>query len=249
MKKKVRLRFGAVIAALGLGVSAQAGFVNGGFETGNFTGWTLEHGINYGGAISFSAGSAGHAYIVGAGHNDPYTPFDAPFDGNYMARLNEDNPNADATRLSQTGTMGVGETDLYIAWGAALEDPGHARNQQPYFGIVVKVNGAVVANENHNASDGTAGGWTAGGTGPNGSPLYYDSDVFHISGLNVGDQVYVEMTAVDCSPTGHSGWAYLDGIGTAPPTPPPGASVPDGGATALLLAPALLGLVALRRKH
>lgn len=239
-------------AALGLGATARAGFVNGGFEDGNFTGWTLEYGRNYGSAITWTnLGSTpnGHQYIISklapqpgdpsyvlTSYTDYYNPaFSTPFGGNYMARLNEPSGNYDASRISQTGTMASGENQVFIQWGAVMQDPGHPYNEQPYFDIEVFKNGTSVGHEYHNASD---PGWTYN----NGA--YYSSGVYNLTGLAEGDNVQVVMTAADCGQGGHFGYAYLDGIGTVNPV-----SAPDGAVTGLLVLPALLGLLALRRRR
>ncbi|HEY5743322.1 MAG TPA: hypothetical protein VIS99_12365 [Terrimicrobiaceae bacterium] len=245
---KLRLSLITAVAALGFASPGHAAFINGGFETGDFTGWTLEHGMNSGTSnILFTPGSAGHAYIVGTGDSDPYSPFDAPFEGNYMVRLNEDNPNYDATRISQTATMLAGESDVFINWGAVVEDPGHAINEQPRFEIAILRNGQFFAGESHNASQGTAGGWQAGPFGPNFSQTYYSSGIFHVGGLVAGDVVTVLMTAIDCSQGGHSGWAYLDGISTVQP-PTGGGTVPDAGSTAMMLVPVISAMAAFRAR-
>ena len=46
---KVQTYLLGTASAMALAVTANAGFINGGFETGDFTGWTLEHGANEGG--------------------------------------------------------------------------------------------------------------------------------------------------------------------------------------------------------
>jgi hypothetical protein len=243
------------VTALGLGATARAGFVNGGFETGDFTGWTVEHSIANGQPLNNLVYSAlalpsSHAQVIG-NVPDPYSPFDTVASigaGNYMAQLNEINrPIADVTRIRQTATMNAGETALFINWGAVLEDPSHSLNQQPQFEITVLVNNVIAAQEIQNASQGATDGWVAGPIGPNGSPTYHKSAQFHLQGLVANDSVEVILTIADCSATGHAGWAYLDGVGNIA-QPPPGTGVPDSGSTAALLIPALLGLIALRRR-
>lgn len=250
MKMKTKLTAMAV-AAMGLAGNAQAAFINGGFEDGNLNGWTVQSGTYNGGGsgtIAFSPSTA-HAYLISAPYSDPTTaPFDTPFDGNYMVRLNEFSGGRNATRISQTATMAAGETDIYINWGAVLEDPSHAVSQQPFFEINVKVNGVLTATEFQNASQGATDGWTSGGNGPTGSPSFWKSATFQLSGLQVGDSVEVSMLVADCSLSGHAGWAYLDGIGTVAPPTPPGAGVPDGGSNILMLGSSLLGLMGLSKK-
>jgi len=250
---KVRTCLLTATAALALAVSAPAGFVNGGFETGDFTGWDLEHGTNGGGPHPPQSlpGAAGHAYIVGPGAQlparDPYSPYDTPFNGSCMAQLNEFGPigragGAHATRISQTAIMEALETDVFINWGAAMEDPNHAANQQPFFQIEVYKNGDLFGSLFKIADPGV--GWATSGNGPDGSLVYYSTGQYHLAGLAAGDAVKVVMTVADCSPTAHAGWAYLDGIGT---TPDP-YDTPDGGSTLVLLGLTLGGIGALRRK-
>jgi hypothetical protein len=99
--KMLNIRMLIAASALGLAATAQAGFVNGGFESGDFTGWTVQTGSYSGGNLSFGGGN-GTASIIGA-VSDPFSPFDHPFNGNYMALLNTVNEaNAGAARISQT---------------------------------------------------------------------------------------------------------------------------------------------------
>lgn len=231
-----------LVATLGLAVSAKAGFVNGGFETGNFTGWTVELG-NYGytstGVLQFGVSGQyvnGTAAVIGASA-DPYSPFDTPFNGNYMARLNTINEgNWGAARISQTALMGAGETDVFVNWGAVLNDPGHPPSDQPFFDIKIFKN-SVLIDSLHNIA---GAGWIASSGG-----YSYSSGTYHVAGLTLNDSVKIEMTVADCGQGGHAGWAYLDGIGTV--QQPPGRA-PDAGSTVAMLTAALLGLVAIRRK-
>lgn len=242
-------RLKLIVAASVLGVAtAQAGFINGGFETGDFTGWLVEYGKTSNAGFPSSGVNqtfAGHQAVIGP-TNDIYSPFDTPFNGNYMARLNVAQTGADKSRISQTGTMLAGETEVFINWGAVLEDPQHADQDQPYFSIIVEVNGSEAYKVEHTAGAGNNAGWTQS---PAASDTFYNSGQAHITGLKEGDQVKVILTVADCDLSGHFGYAYLDGIGTVAEPPPGGATgVPDSGTTALMLLPAVLGLAALRRK-
>jgi len=246
MKSK-NVKLIVVAAALGLASTAQAGFVNGGFETGDFTGWLVEYGktSNVGFPSSgVNTTFAGHQAVIGA-TADPYSPFDTPFNGNFMARLNIAQTGADKSRISQTGTMLAGETEVFINWGAVLEDPQHAAADQPFFSIIVQKNGVEVYNFTHTAGSGGNVGWTVS---PAASDTFYKSGQAQITGLAEGDKVTVILTVQDCDLSGHFGYAYLDGIGTVAEPPPDGNSVPDSGATLLMLVPAFFGLIALRRK-
>jgi hypothetical protein len=152
--------------------------------------------------------------------------------------LNSVDPNYDHTRISQTATMLVGETAIFINWGAVLNDPGHVAENQPFFSIQVYKNNVLAGFENHTAGQ---AGWTASSDG-----YSYAGGQFSLLGLVSGDIIKVVMTVADCDQGGHAGYAYLDGIGTVAQPPPPG--VPDGGSTMAMLGIALSGIAAVRRK-
>lgn len=239
-----------VAAALGLAATAKAGFVNGGFETGDFTGWTVEYGTVGNNNWTPGLGPANdiHQAVVSGNNIDPYVnAFDTPFNGNYMARLNRNEATYEKSRIRQTAVMGAGETDLYVNWGAVLQDPSHNPSAQPYFEIEVKKNGAQIYYFQHTAGAGGNAGWTE--TSLN-SDIWWKSGQFSlINALAENDSIEVILTVGDCGLGGHWGYAYLDGIGNiAPPPPPGGDRVPDGGLTVAMLASALAGLAALRRR-
>lgn len=232
-------------AALGAASTAQAGFVNGGFEDGNFNGWKVEYKKTYNPTWTVANGVPvnTHQAVIGA-VADPYSPFDTPFNGNYMARLNMAQTGADMSRISQTATMLAGETALYINWGAVMQDPGHGPDDQPFFTIAVNVNGAGGGNDyffTHTAGAGGNAGWTLT------SGAYSKAGQASITGLNAGDTVEVILTVADCDLGGHFGYAYLDGIGTIAQPPPPG--VPDGANTLILFSVATIGFIAFRRRR
>lgn len=245
---------------LSLPFGARADFINGGFESGDFTGWTLEYGQTSGvrdpqylgdfspgyiPPLTVLASPNGHQAVIGP-VQDPYSPFDAPFHGNYMAQIN-DYPVAgwDVSRISQTTTMGIGETDVYAKWGAVME--WHDHRNQSYFDISIYVNGVLRVNEQNpwtNANPWPSNWNRSGVYDPDGSyphVLSTASGILSVSHLNVGDVVTVSMTAADCGFGAHFGYAYLDGVSTS--------GVPDGGNLALLTAPAVIGLAFWRRRQ
>lgn len=239
--------------SLPLAGTLNAAFVNGGFETGDTTGWLVQSGFYSNGTVSGVSTTTTHTQAIGVGGPaDAYSPFDSPFQGNYMMRLNEQNPpDATWTRISQTAVIGA--TDLFIAWASVMEDPaGHDLDDKPFFEISIFKNGSLIplVTEYHSSDQGAAGGWTTGTPfGPNGSQVYYSSGVFNLIGaFDPTDTVTVQLTVADCGLTGHSGWAYLDGIGTVRPPNPTGGSVPDGGTTLVMLGGSLLGMLGISRK-
>lgn len=213
-----------------------ADFVNGGFETGDFTGWTLVGGARSGSDMSITWGAAsGHSpqYGIWTNSSDSTSPWNeyqtlhvAPYNGTYMARIGDPEGNNDATMISQAGGLTAADITsghVYVNWGAILEEPGHPAGNEPYFGITVLRNGSQVysfeADASAHASDPT---WLSAGTYSDGSPLFYKSDTWSgdISGWSVGDTLNVEMFISDCGWGGHGSWAFLDGISTTNYEPP-----------------------------
>jgi hypothetical protein len=224
------------VGTLGITVPAFALFTNGGFETGNFSGWSFDYGYrNYNGSISWGQANNGKSAVIDATGTQPGQTLDVnPYVGTYMARINNYDWDSHVTKIFQTDAITSADkfagSILYVDWGAMLPNPGgHATYEQPYFKISVSVNGTAI--DSFDAYGNQTSGWTYAGTNY-GEPMYYKSGVYSLdlNSYNIGDLVTVEMIASDCSLTGHGGYAFLDGIGTTyqPPT------VPEPSTVALL---------------
>lgn len=229
---------------------ALALFQNGGFETGDFTGWSFDYGYRATDDtknITWGYGDNGLSDVIDDTATMPGQSLDIdPYYGTYMARINDIYGSNHATKIWQEDTISQQDIDdgakLYVTWGAALIEPSnvHPEGAQPYFGISVWVGGVLQDTFDADALDHDAT-WTDAGY--NGGTLWYKSDTwtYDLSGFNVGDAVKVEMFVSDCGWGAHGGYAFLDGIGTIPPTiPAPGA---------LLLAGIGVGLVNWMRRR
>lgn len=233
------------------------GFVNGGFESGDFTGWTKDGGYFYGSGSYNYTGDRGKSAIVTPG-TDPITKgaLQKVANGNYAARVNNEDWGYHFSTLSQT-VNGYTDTNIYFAWAAVLEEPSnlHPEADAPHFRITLK---DLTANEvlydvGFNVYAPALGITWLKGLGPyepgqpndSGSQWWFNQ--WEVQNLDVtarsGHDFNLTVLASDCGWGGHGGYAYVDGFGsTPPPVPTP---VPSA---VFLLGSALVGLFGLRRK-
>jgi hypothetical protein len=255
MKKPLKIGLLAAAAALILAQPANALFINGGFETGDYTGWTVTYGrLDTSGATPANPNWTSYrsdqpaASILTASTVNPGQTLDVnPYNDTYMAKINNISGNYHATKLSQSDTLTAADLDetVYINWGTMLVDPNHTDAQNPYFSIKVLINGAVVDSFAANANQTNSGGtpippWVSAGPS-----LYYNHGTYsyNLAGYNAGDIIGIEMFVSDCDLGGHGAYAFLDGIGTTYQPP----SVPEPS-TILLLGGGLAGLVFWRKR-
>ncbi|GFO66966.1 hypothetical protein GMLC_05450 [Geomonas limicola] len=238
----------AAASLLATAVPAFALFTNGGFETGDFSGWTLT-----------GTGTSLSQVITAGTAMQPGQTLDInPYNGLYMARLQDVSGLFHTTQLSQTGAITQADLNsggkLYVNWGVVLVDPdSHIGQLPPYFSIDILKNGSLIDSFYADASNRQGGGWllagyaswSGGGYGGTGD-MYYKQDTYayDFSSFDLGDTLTISMNVADCGYGGHGGFAFLDGIGTTyePPT------VPEPS-TLILLGAGLGGLALWRRKQ
>lgn len=192
-----------------------------GFEDGTTAGWQLSNGVVFerNRKLSFeneSSGTfdSGHMLTNRSMGNDPLIkseaiPMVAP-GSKYSLRLGNKNVDSRFDRIRSTFLVTEENTLFQYKFAVVLEDPGHETYQQPGFRITVSsskqgVYGCayyeVAANQQipgFKQDDATGlmfRNWTTGAL---------DLSTF------IGEQISIEITAWDCTESGHFGYAYID---------------------------------------
>ena len=250
MKKGLLLVLGACMGALagcsagpptGLEGRAQANFVNGDFETGDLSSWTVTPHLNNkiavvppqqisdlalqpGGNAALTRAVMGNTTesILAAGLRAGDTLMYPRF-GRYSAVVNELGSSNNANELVQSMVTSASDIDpqdgnIHVRFVLApvLENPAHPANQQPYFYLELRnitKNSLLFSSFNYSNQPGIPYKSSGGG-----SVQYTDWQLFDIApgpgGLGVGDTVVLDIVAAGCSQGGHFGHVYVDGFGS-----------------------------------
>jgi uncharacterized repeat protein (TIGR01451 family) len=235
-----------IVLALLIGVMlptlALAIFDNGGFETGDFSQWTISWFQNDGltGAPPFD-GSDIQRGTGGSNQSAVLGPFSTPMSqadpetgnnlryprfGQYVARIEDNSSGGFANAITQTTTILTGDVDpldgkvhVRFAYAPVLENPEHSPAQQPYVYYAVRNvdrSNALLAEKFLFA--GQAGVPWSTSTSSGGDPLVYLPwqlvDIpLQSSQVAAGERIALEIIASDCEPNGHFGYIYIDAFG------------------------------------
>ncbi len=254
------LRVVSLVAALAAAPSF-AIFQNGGFESGNFTGWTTGFGVNNGltgaqpfgsSSISLGAGGSFRGAVVSAGPDLVGAPITLPRAGAQTARVNNRSTGGIANFISQADAITEADRDVTdnklhvrFSYAVVLQNPGHSAAGQPFFFLRVRnVTKNTTLYEDFSFAGQTGTQFVNLGTTGFQYLDWKNADVI-VPDADLSDSIEVYLLASDCAPSAHTGYAYLDGFGSAVVIP--GATtgpvvVPTLGEWALI---ALSGLLAL----
>jgi hypothetical protein len=161
--------------------------------------------------------------LVGVG-NDPYvTSIPRVLDGTSAFRVNHVLKGAKISRVYQTLTVPtvIAHPQLSFYWAAVLEDAGHTSDQQPYVDVLIQDvtdpnNVTNIYYKHFYAGDSSYPGWISGLAGPGSGSITKGIPWQKVSLPNLtslkGHKLKITVTAADCNPSGHGGWAYVDNI-------------------------------------
>jgi hypothetical protein len=248
-----------VMAGLTLSLSTAAfadGFVNGGFETGDFSGWTQGAGAWGGGwpinPTDYRPG--GSQYIAAYNASAIVTPGTDPltgnnlntvYAGNYSARINDSINNYSVSTVYQQ-VLNYTDPDMYFEWAAVLQASHDSFDSDNFtLQLTDDTTHTVILNRAYNSAD----NGSIFTYNPFSGAYYTDWQVEHIDLEALGIQGHdftLELLASDCPYGGHWGYVYLDGF--APTVVPPGDDVPEP-ASMLLLGSGGVALLARARRR
>lgn len=147
--------------------------------------------------------------------------------GNAVAVVNQKGKDHNVNSMKQTMTVGAGDIDgvdglahVRFVVAPVLQDPGHDREEQPYFFVQLTnlTKGSTILYQDFNFANQSGVPWKATSDG---SIKYTDWALIDIAPgsakLAPGDQVELEIIAAGCSKGGHWGHVYVDGIGATVP--------------------------------
>ena len=256
---------GLAAVALSVPMAHAAGFVNGSFEDGNTNGWTTGGGYR-GGVLNGSLNPANvlpggslngdngtRSAVIGTSYVDPNLGAalgSTVYSGNFAYRVENTVSGGYASAISQT-VVGYTDPTIFFAWKAVLENGGHTEPESALLKITLRddTTGTNLVTRTYDAG---AGGGGVDARFSTLNSLFY-TPLWQIEQINIdasllGHTFTLSVLAADCEPTGHTGYAYLDGFGAVLPPPGDPTAVPEPASFALY-GLGMLGLGFARRRR
>lgn len=193
---------------------------NSDFSMLNFSGWQGYTGYNNGAGLGCCPTPgivAGRHTIISAPMTDPYSCGGLtvpPIGETSCARLGNENIGAEAEQLAYTFTVNASDPIFIYKYAVVLQDPGHDEQAQPFFSVKVlnsmdqivdPICGLYEVYSNANVP-----GFQVC-PGPYGDPVNWKD--WTSVGINLsayaGQTMKIVFTTLDCSYTGHFGYAYI----------------------------------------
>ncbi len=195
--------------------------VNGGFETGDLTGWTTAFGLD-----TPACTVVGSGFGYNTGNN-----LVLPHGGNYCCQLYSgfgDNAHADYAQIYQSDVIAPGNAFLSVWIAASLNGhhflAGNAYDTDAYVRFRITVGAAVIFDQRFSWYDNAAmllpaspnpGYWDIGDQEDEWKYLPWTNYGYNLSAF-VGQNVTVSYEAHDCDPSGHFCYGYIDDLAFGP---------------------------------
>lgn len=217
---------------------SQADFVNGDFESGDLTGWTVTTAQNKNITIPpmseadlrLQAGGTMATFVRMADPPESAIParlaatdsLRYPRFGKYCTVVNENITNYNVNRMTQDLVTTSKDVDVYdgkihvrFALAPVLENPLHDATQQPYFYFELRnVTKNTVLSSLFNYANQPGVPWKTSGT----NIQYTDWQIYDVApgptGIAIGDTLRMVVIAAGCGAGGHFGQLLLDGFGS-----------------------------------